>query len=123
MFVFCCKAWVLNNLFLKTELLYLFFTILNSFQTLNQKIEILANENTRLEEKVKKRSLAIQGFVYKSYKEKEMLPGDLKNIVISAAQAAKKNNKDSVAVAVKSFTSALKNVICNFFLNYYLNNE
>lgn len=80
---------------------------------MNQKIEILANENTRLEEKVKKRSLAIQGFVYKSCKEKEMLPGDLKNIVISAAQAAKKNNKDSVAVAVKSFTSALKNVICN----------
>lgn len=102
---------LLNNVFLKTELQYLYFNVLNLFQTLNQKIEILANENIRLEEKIKKRSLAIQGFVYKSYKEKEMLPDDLKNIVISAAQAAKKNNKDSVGVAVKSFTSALKNVI------------
>lgn len=65
-----------------------------------------------------KRSLTIRSFVDKNIKEKEMLPDGLRNIVISAAQAAKNRNKEDLAVAVKSFSVALSQV--KFYLSFYV---
>jgi chromosome segregation ATPase len=77
----------------------------------NKKIEILANQNTTLEEKLKKRVLAIQSFVHKDLKEKEMFPVELRNVVLSATQAAKNQNKENLALAVKSISSVLNQIM------------